>query len=106
MTTTTTTLSEEEVRAAIAREWRRDLFPARPSIELEWDAAWGRVGALVDAPWDLDDLRRAEVDSLDSVIREAIDPIRRDTERRVIEAAVAAVLRFAADHPDAPRRRA
>lgn len=99
---TATTLSEEEIRAAIAREWGRD--SAQPSLELGWDDVWGRLGALVDAPWDLDDLRESEIDRLNVVIREALDPIRRDTERRVIAAVVAAVQRFAAEYPDAPRR--
>lgn len=94
--------TEEEVRAAIAREWGA-WPPVGPTIDLEFSDGIGRCASLADGLYDMDDLRQSEIDRLNALTFEAIDPIRQETRRQINEALVAAALAFAAEHPDAPR---
>jgi len=102
--------TEEEIRAAIAREWRRP--PRRDSITGEpiglpiggeYSDGVGACLCLLDGLFDLDKLRESEVDRLHELTFAAVDPIRDETQRRIVEALVAAGLAFAAEHPSAPR---
>lgn len=94
--TVTTAPTEEEIRAAIAREWRT-------SIDLDFSDAFTRCMTLADGMYDLEDLRESEVDRLNELTYAAVDPIRADARRQINEALVSAALTFAAEHPDAPR---
>jgi hypothetical protein len=94
--------TEEEIRAAIAREWGARP-PAGPPIDLQFSDGLGVCQTLVDGLYDLDDLRESEVDRLNELTFAAVDPIRDDARLRINEALVSAALTFAAEHPDAPR---
>jgi hypothetical protein len=94
--------TEEEIRAAIAREWGKR-SPNLPSIEVRFSDVFTTCANLKDSLYDLDDLRESEIDRLDELVVDAIRPIRDDARRRINEAVVAATLQFGREHPDAPR---
>lgn len=102
--------TEEEIRAAIAREWgrqpRQDSVTGRPTglpIGGVYSDGVGACLGLLDRLYNLDDLRKSECDRLDELVYAAVDPIRDETQRRINEALVSAALAFAAECPDAPR---
>ena len=95
--------SEEEIRAALAREWKRSHQPWPPSPELEWDLGWNRFAGMGDEVFDLEEFRPSEVERLDSLRHDATAPLRAEIERRLTDAVVSAILAFAAEYPDAPR---
>ena len=110
MTATVTAPTEEEIRAAIAREWGRRPFrdsitgqPTGLPIEGHYSDGVGACVGLLDDLYDRDDLRKSEQDRLDELVYQAVDTIRDETRHRINEAIVAAALAFAAEHPDAPR---
>jgi hypothetical protein len=96
-------LTEEEIRAELARAWHRP-YPNRVTPEFQWDLGFndGFMG-MGTAPWDLDDMRDSEIEDLDSLVDAALRPIRVECERRAIDALVGAMLEFTASHPDVPR---
>jgi hypothetical protein len=94
--------TEEEIRAALARAWeRRHLSGGWPANA--WSEGWGDLCGMGSAPYDLDDLRESEIERLDELVYDAIDPIQTEARQRAIEALVGAMLQFAQEHPDAPR---
>ena len=94
--------TEEEIRAAIAREWGRRL-PNRVPIETDFSDGIGGCMLLLDGIFDTGDFRDSELARLDGLAGETINLIRDDCRRRINEALVSAALTFAAEHPDAPR---
>ena len=58
---------------------------------------------LADAVFDVEDLRKSELDRLDELTSQAITALRRETEAALIEVYVQAAITFAAEHRDAPR---
>jgi hypothetical protein len=88
--------TEEEIRAAIARQWGGE-------IGRDFQDAFTGCQMLGDGLFDLDDMRPSEQECLDELTYHAIEPIRNQAQRQVNEAIVAAILDFAAEHPDAPR---
>jgi hypothetical protein len=88
--------TEEEIRAAIAREWGRD-------IGRDFHDAFTGCQLLGDSLFDWDDMRPSEQERLNELTHSAVDPIRADAQRRINEALVSAGLSFAAEYPDAPR---
>ena len=96
--------TEEEIRAAIAREWgaRR---PNPPSVEIQFSDGIGACMLLLDGIFDTEDFRVSELARLDELLDLAVNPIRDECRRQVNEALVSAALTFAAEHPDAPRAR-
>jgi hypothetical protein len=94
--------TEEEIRAAIARQWGA-LPPVGTTPHVEFEDAFTYCTSLADGLYDLDDLRESEVDRLNELTFAAVDPIRDDARLRINEALVSAALTFAAEHPDAPR---
>jgi len=94
--------TEEEIRAAIAREWG-NRPPTGPSIDVNFADAFTHCMTLPDSLYDFDELRESEVDRLNELMFAAVNPIRDDARRQVNEALVSAALTFAAEHPDAPR---
>jgi hypothetical protein len=102
--------TEEEIRAAIAREWGvqpgQDSVTGDPvglPIEVEFSDGVGATMRLLDGLFDVNDLRDSEEERLNELVYAAVDPIRDETRRRIDEAVVSAALAFAAEHPDAPR---
>lgn len=82
----------------------------RDAVTRSFDAARGDVDDAIGAAlasahdaWDLEDLRSSEMDRLDSLV----DTRRRELVERILaelqEAAIAAALTFAEEHPGAPR---
>lgn len=66
--------------------------------------AFGYVVCL-DRLYDQGDLRQSEKDALDQAVYDVMVPIRDRAIAELREAVFAAGLRFAAEHPDAPRAR-
>jgi hypothetical protein len=100
--TVTTAPTEEEIRAAIARQWGVRP-PNPPSIEIQFSDGIGATMRLLDGLFGTEDFRDSELERLDELVEGAVDPIRDDARRRINEALVATALTFAAEHPDAPR---
>lgn len=98
----TTAPTEEEIRAAIARQWRWSP-PNPPCVDVQFEDGIGATQQLLDGLYDQDDLRRSERDRLDELTFAAMAPIRAETRRQINEAMVKAALIFAAEHPDASR---
>jgi hypothetical protein len=101
---TATAPTEEEIRAAIAREWT-DRPPTGPTIEVDFSDAFTRCTGLLDGLYDLDDLRDSELGRLLVLTSQAIDPIREEARRQINSALGYVALTFAAEYPDAPRAR-
>jgi hypothetical protein len=101
-------LTEEEIRASIAREWKAWPSAGWPSvsIEVEWSDAWTRIRGVAEHAYDLEDLRDSELARYDELTYQAVTAIEERVTREVIEAIVGAALTFAAEHPDAPRAKA
>lgn len=94
--------SRDEIRAAIDRSWhdRPGGYGLAPAGILS-DALNGM--ARIDGPYDVEDLRQSELDDLDRLASEALDPIRDALYSGLAEALVEAGAAFARLHPDAPR---
>lgn len=94
--------TEEEIRAAIAREWgkRRQ---GQANIARDFSDALTGAQLLLEDLYDTDDFRKAEGARFDTLAYEAIRPIRDAAAQAVVEAMVRAGLQFAAEYPDAPR---
>lgn len=88
-TATSTAPTEAEIRA-VFDPWR-------------FDDAWSEHSGRIDLLYDTDDMRPSHLERLDHLLSEALDPIRDAAVRDLNDAIAAAVLRFAAEHPDAPR---
>ena len=100
-----TALSEEEIRAELAKAWhRRPRVGYAPDVEWDWGFNNGFL-AMSSAPWDIEDMRDSEIERLDELVETALAPIREDVERRAIDALVGAMQQFSQEHPDTPRRR-
>jgi hypothetical protein len=104
--------TEEQIRAAIAREWGRwpgrDSITGKPTgfpIEGQFSDGVGACLGLLDGLFDVADLRPSEQERLDELVYQAVGPIRDDTRRMINEALVAAALAFAAEYPGTPRPR-
>jgi hypothetical protein len=104
MATRTTAPTEEEIRAALARAWATPP-PNGSSAGAEFTDAFTHLASLVDAPYDLDDLRESELERLDELIGASMVGVRDQAHRAAIEVLVEAIAAFAAEHPEAPRRR-
>lgn len=67
--------------------------------------AFNEVNAVLDQLWNLNDFRDSEEEALNQAAYDAIDPICRRVLGECVEALTAAGLRFATEHPEAPRAR-
>jgi hypothetical protein len=90
--------TEQEIREIAEREFADD-----GSLN-----AAGRLGdafgsSALDVLYDFEDLRASEEEALNAAVWDAIRPIRDRAIAECKEALVVAGLRFAAEHPDAPR---
>ncbi len=72
--------------------------------------AWGQLsdaftalGGTLDRLYDSEDLRKSELEDLDTAAADELDAIRERARADAVEALVRAGLAFAAKHPDAPR---
>lgn len=101
----TAPMTEEAIRAELARAWLRPYHAGVASPMVEWDTGFndGFTG-MSGAPYALADFRDSELARLDELVETALRPIRAECERQAVEALVGALLRFTAEHPDAPRR--
>ena len=95
--------SDEEIRAHIARAWRRRP-PAGPSAEVSWEDGWDDLQQIADDLFDLDDIRESELTRLTELVRGALEPVRFEARRAVNDALVDALRTFLVEHPGAPRR--
>jgi ADP-ribosylglycohydrolase len=95
--------TEEEIRAALAREWGTPHGGYGLPIEGTFSDAFTLTQCLLDGLFDTSDLRESEQTRLDELTDAAVSPIRDDATRRINEAMVAAALTFALEHPSAPR---
>lgn len=94
--------TEAEIREILDREFADDgtlNYAGRLG-----DAFADAAGVVDDALYDCEDFRTSEQDAFDEAMYQAVRPIRERAIADTREALVAAVLRFAAEHPDAPRR--
>ena len=91
--------TEEEIRAAFGRAWRY------ADGACGWSDGWSMASGIATEPYDLEEMRPSELERLDELVGEAVRPIREAAGRQLIDAVVGAVLTFAREHPEAPRRR-
>jgi hypothetical protein len=71
----------------------------------EFADAFNGIASGLDDIYDTADLRQSERDRLDELACEAMCRVRNQAFLDLIEALVGAGLAFAAEHPDAPRKR-
>jgi hypothetical protein len=97
-------VTEEDIRAAIAREWH-GRPPSGESMANEFDDMFTRLTGLTlfGGIWDDQVIPNPATDRLLELTTSVIDPIRDRVRAEVVEALVTATLRFAAEHPDVPR---
>ena len=96
--------SKDDIRASLQAAW--DARPAHgyglsPSSELS--DAIGDAGATLSHLFDVEDLRPSELEDLDRLEGEAVQPIRDRLADEILEALVEAGVEFTRLPPDAPR---
>jgi hypothetical protein len=104
MTAATKAPTEAELRAAVRHhlETVHEESNAQSLQDEVDDQLWAAAGAL-DAIWQQEDFRPSEQKAYDRLVDEAIQPLRNRLLRELPEAIIGIGLRFAAEHPDAPR---
>ena len=91
--------TEAEIREAFRDQWQR-------TGEIDLSDVLSDAGRAVDYVFDLDDFRDSETEALDAMltaVRRAIAPKYDALARRYRDALEEVAVRFAAEHPDAPR---
>jgi hypothetical protein len=96
--------TEEEIRAELARGWSH-VPPNRVPAEAEWDNAFLAASMVLNGLYDLEDMRKSEIEAMDALSGAVVDPIRDRVRAEINEALVSAMVRFAAERPHIPRAR-
>lgn len=96
----------QSIRDQVEHAWRHERLASGLPAADEFSDAFNGIGRAVETIWQIDDFRASELARLDTLVGEAIPPVRREAERKLLEAVTAAAEQFAAEFPDAPLRKA
>jgi hypothetical protein len=94
--------SEAEVRAWITERWQAPRVGSL-SLASEFADAFGTITAAADGLWNVDDFRASELDRYDGLMSAATIRVRKAAETQLLDAAMEALIIFAAENPEAPR---
>jgi hypothetical protein len=97
-----TRLSEDEIREAVAKAWDAPSATGQERATEGLDQAVGGVAIVEARLWG--DLRPSEDERLTELVSQAMATSRKECRRVITEAVVAALVRFATEYPDAPRK--
>ena len=93
---------EDEIRSAILERWIRPR-EGRLSLAAQFSDAIGAAIGVVDAIWDVANFRPSEEARFDALLSAAVTAVQHEAETKLLEAVIAALVTFAAEHPAAPR---
>lgn len=100
--------TEAEIREAVERAWDEQLFrPDSTSIGFDLTEAFDHCGLLASSLYDEDEFRKSEEERFSEIVSKTvypvIDKLKEQARRKITAATIAAVTKFAAEYPDAPR---
>jgi hypothetical protein len=91
--------TEQAIRAAFQESWERD-------VAIDFADAPIKAAGTVDDVFEVRDFRESEVAALDALLADAREEMRADYDaviERYRESLEEVAVRFAREHPDAPR---
>jgi hypothetical protein len=96
-------MTANEIRTHILARWQAR-GPAGLSLAAEFSDAFTAATSVTEGLWAIDDLRPSELLAYEQARSGACTQVHHAAEAMLLDALVDALVHFAAEHPDAPRR--